>query len=125
MSQKKPMAPGLVKPSAGLKIAKPPHDQDSLSYTSEKLPKVQLAYADAKHRVKAWKEMVAKAEKKFEEVKAERGRLRKIERIAMLHMGLPVKDLPPDFSDEELEEKTKKLAEEPPAPRPSKAPRLG
>ena len=102
----------------------PPHDQDSLKYVSERLPEVQLAYEDAKHRVKTWKAMVAKAEQKFEEIQAERARLRTIERFAMLHMGLSVKDLPPDFSDDDPEEKTNKLAEEHPVPRPSKAPRL-
>ena len=85
---------------------------------------MQLAYEDAKHRVRKWKEMVAKAEQKFEEIQAERARLRTIERFAMLHMGLSVEDLPPDVSDDDPEDKTKELAAEPPKPRPSKAPRL-
>ena len=50
--QQKPMVPGLVEPSAGLKIAKPPHPQDSLSYTSEKLPKVQQEYEDGLEQIR-------------------------------------------------------------------------
>ena len=115
------MVPGLVKPSAGLKIAKPPHPQDSLSYTSEKLPKVQQEYEDAKHRVRCWKQLVAKAEARLATAADERARLRRIEYVAMKHLSLPTDSLPPFYSDDEPEEKTKKLAEELPVPRPSKA----
>ena len=104
---------------------RPPHPQDSLSYTSEKLPQAQREYDDAKHRLHFWKQLVAKGEERLATASAERARLRMIERVAMKHLGLSTDGLPLDYSDEEPEEKKKKLADEQPPPRPSEAPRLG
>ena len=118
--QQKPMVPGLVKPSAGLKFARPPHPQDSLSYTSERLPKAQQDYSDAKKMLQAWR----KLEERLAAAADARARLRRIERVAMQKLGLSIEALPPDYSDDEPEEKTKKLADVVVVPRPSKSRKL-
>ena len=100
----KPRAPGLVlKPC-------PPDKQDTLSYTSSKLPLVEKQYAMAKKRKEQMQSLYEKAVERFEKIEEERARLRCLERAAMRDMNLQTGGLPPDYSEDEMSypEKNKK-----------------
>ena len=131
---------GSDPPRAGLKFAnnpmatqqqkmlgpRPPHPQDSLAYTSERLQEAEKEYSEAKRMLKAWRKLMQKGEERLTAAADARARLRRIERVSMQKMGLDTSRLPPDFSDDDPdpEEKKKKLAEVVVVPRPSKSRKL-